>query len=139
MPETVPDRRCRWRRSARVAGDDRVGQRGRAGETSRYRRRQTAAELPLTVQLVRVVVPPIASYKPPPCAGGVAADGAVGQRGSARVASVAAVVRPPPSVAAELPLMVQSVSVSRAPSLNRPPPLRGGVAADGGVGQRDVP
>ena len=38
------------------------------------------AELPLTVQLVSVVVPPKLLYRPPPLrAGGVAADGAVGQ------------------------------------------------------------
>ena len=48
--------------------------------------------------------------------GGVAADGAVGQRGRA-----ASLYRPPPSLAAELPLTVQLVSVA-VPSLYRPPP-----------------
>ena len=43
-----------------------------------------SAELPLTVQLVSVAVPP-QLYTPPPNAGGVAADGAVGQRGRAVV------------------------------------------------------
>ena len=43
------------------------------------------AELPLTVQLVSVVVPPVPLFRPPPFPdGGVAADGAVGQRGVAR-------------------------------------------------------
>ena len=53
-------------------------------------------ELPLTVQLVSVVVP-LRLYRPPPLL-------------------LAAVV-------AELPLTVQSVSVSVPPLLNRPPPL----------------
>ena len=80
------------------------------------------AELPLTVQLVSVVVPSRLN-RPPPCrcrAGGVAADGAVGQRGRA-----AEVVQPPPPlpVLAELPLTVQLVSVAVPPSLYRPPPL----------------
>ena len=51
-------------------------------------------------------------------AGGVAADGAVGQRGRAAVAA-----RPPPPLLAELPLMVQLVSVVVPPLLYRPPPL----------------
>ena len=53
------------------------------------------AELPLTVQLVSVVLPvftPLTLYTPPPYAGGVAADGAVGQRGRA-VVDFAKVVR----------------------------------------------
>ena len=53
---------------------------------------------------------------PPPCRGGVAADGAVGQRGRA----VVDVYTPPPSPA-ELPLTVQLVSVAVPPSY-RPPP-----------------
>ena len=61
------------------------------------------AELPLTVQLVSVAVPVVAQPPPPPLA--------------------------------ELPLTVQLVSVA-VPSLYTPPPLRGGVAADGAVGQR---
>ena len=65
-----------------------------------------AAEFPLTVQLVSVAVPPTLSKPPPPWRGGVAADGAVGQRGRAAV-----LYRPPP-------------------------PTAGGVAADGAVSQR---
>ena len=77
------------------------------------------AELPLTVQLVSVVVPP-SLYRPPPFAGaGVAADGAVGQRG--RAARVVQGRRR--SQTAELPLTVQLVSVVVPPSLYRPPPL----------------
>ena len=114
------------------------------------------AELPLTVQLVSVVVPSFV-VQAAAVAGGVAADGAVGQRGLA----VGSVYRPPPLVA-ELPLTVQSVSVAVPSKLSRPPPLvaelpltvhlvsvsraalvieaaacGGGVAADGAVGQRD--
>ena len=60
------------------------------------------AELPLTVPLVSVVVP--TSVQAAAVAGGVAADGAVGQRGRA-------VVDRPPPLPAVLPLMVQLVSV----------------------------
>ena len=92
------------------------------------------AELPLTVQLVSVAVPPLLCHaaaapdggvaadgavgqrgraarcsRPPPLTGGVAADGAVGQRQRAAVVAQAAAV-----AAAELPLTVQLVSVSRA-------------------------
>ena len=49
----------------------------------------TLAELPLTVQLVSVAVPSL--HRPPPYAGGVAADGAVGQRESCPVVQAAAV------------------------------------------------
>ena len=45
-------------------------------------------------------------------------------------------IRPPPRTAAEFPLMVQSVRVRFAvPTLYRPPPFVGRVAADGAVGQ----
>ena len=71
-------------------------------------------------------------HTPPPLLGGVAADGAVGQRGRASI--VATGRRRSPE--AELPLTVQLVSVVVPPSLNRPPPFEGGVAADGAVGQR---
>ena len=69
------------------------------------RRRSPEAELPLTVQLVSVVVPSELN-RPPPLVGGVAADGAVGQRGRAG-------------------RVVQAAAVGA-----------GGVAADGAVGQR---
>ena len=60
----VGDRRCRWRRRIGVAGDDRVGQRGRA-VPALYRPPPTCrAELPLTVQSVRLAVPEL--YTPPP-------------------------------------------------------------------------
>ena len=64
------------------------------------------AEFPLTVQVVSVAVP--GSYTPPPRAGGVAADRAVGER---RCAVDSTGRRRAP---AELPLTVQSVSVRRA-------------------------
>ena len=57
--------------------------------------------------------------------GGVAADGAVGQRGRA-----VTLYTPPPSVVAELPLTVQLVSVV-VPALYRPPPIVGVAAGDG--------
>ena len=57
------------------------------------------------MQLVSVVVPD-SSRQAAAVVGGVAADGAVGQRGRA----VAALHRPPPPEA-ELPLTVQLVSV----------------------------
>ena len=71
-----------------------------------------AAELPLTVQLVSVAVPPYDVQAAAVVGGGVAADGAVGQRGRAvpNVAQAAAVD------AAELPLTVQLVSVVVPPS-----------------------
>ena len=110
------------------------------------------AVLPLTVQLVSVAV--MARMPPPRAAGGVAADGAVGQRRRARRQM------PPPSPPAVLPLTVQLVSVAvlgvdaaaavdaggvaadgaagqrRRALAKMPPPRRGGVAADGAVGQR---
>ena len=92
------------------------------------------ALLPLTVQLVSVAVPRL--YRPPPPgAGGVAADGAVGQRERAVEIAQAAAVG-----AAELPLTVQSVSVRRAAEIvQAAAAVAGGVAADGAVGQRDRP
>ena len=51
-----------------------------------------SAELPLTVQLVSVAVPNLLTQAAAE-AGGVAADGAVGQRGRAVVADQAAVWR----------------------------------------------
>ena len=93
------------------------------------------AELPLTVQLVSVVVPATLN-RPPPSSGGVAADGAVGQRGG----GAKVLYTPPPPPVAELLLTVQLVSVSVPPEVSMPPPLpsgyAGGVAADGAVGQR---
>ena len=88
--------------------------------------------LPLTVQLVSVTVPTVVDISAAAGPGGVAADRAVGQRGRA----VEAMSTPPPAPPAELPLTVQSVSVSRAVRLNRPPPSTGVVAAEGAVGQR---
>ena len=81
------------------------------------------AELPLTVQLVSVAVP--AMMPPPLVPGGVAADGAVGQRrrGGADAAAVAA---------AELPLTVLLVSVAVAAKMP-PPSIRGDVAPDRAV------
>ena len=70
------------------------------------------AELPLTVQLVSVVVPAVSEQAAAVVAGGVAADGAVGQRGRAAVVEQAAAVLP-----AELPLTVQLVSVVVPPRL----------------------
>ena len=78
------------------------------------------AELPLTVQLVSVVVPNIVAvvaeaaggHAAAVASGGVAADGAVGQRGRGRQKPVA---RPPPLPVAELPLTVQLVSVAVPP------------------------
>ena len=64
------------------------------------------AELPLTVQLVSVAVPSSDVQAAAGIGGGVAADGAVGQRGRAAV-------------------VVQAAAVAA-----------GGVAADGAVGQR---
>ena len=62
------------------------------------------AELPLTVQLVSVSVPQLL-YRPPPSSGGVAADGAVVQRGRAEVVQAAAVAErslPPVIVSPEI-------------------------------------
>ena len=110
-------------------------------------------ELPLTVLLVSVVVPP-SLYRPPPLrAGGVAADGGVGQRGVAVVFVQAAAVsgcvaadggvvsvivpywmlhRPPPSLPAVFPLTVQSVScrLGTAAVAAVTPPVAGGVSAE---------
>ena len=55
-------------------------------------RRRWLAELPLTVQLVSVAVPPVVEQAAAGVAGGVAADGAVGQREPCRRWSY----RPPP-------------------------------------------
>ena len=66
-----------------------------------------AAELPLTVQCSAWPCRWLST--PPPLEGGVAADGAVGQRGCAVVRGIN---RPPPSPEAVLPLTVQSVSVA---------------------------
>ena len=118
-----------------VAADGAVGQRGRAATLDRppplslaelpltvqlvsvavheepsHAAAAWLAELPLTVQLVSVAVPPMIVQAAAAVAGGVAADGAVGQRGRAAVRAV----RPPPKPWAELPLMVQLVSVVAA-------------------------
>ena len=106
-------RRCRWRPPlAGVAGDDRVGQRDAGVRypgrcNCRGRRRR--------------------------CGGGVAADRAGDEGRICRPDSQRC--RPPD--AAELPLIVQSVSVA-VPSRSRPPPWDrpGGVAADRDAGQR---
>ena len=90
--------------------------------------------LPLTVQLVSVAVPGIEvqhTAAAVAAVGGVAADGAVGQRGRA----VMTLTRPPP-LPAELPLTVQLVSVAVADTFDMPAACAGGVAADGAVGQR---
>ena len=74
-------------------------------------------------------------HTPPPPCGGVAADGAVGQRGRADSCCTA-----PPPYEAELPLTVQLVSVAvlRVPIAHAAAAGRaGGVAADGAVGQRE--
>ena len=92
------------------------------------------AELPLTVQLVSVVECRIVGQAAAVAGGGVAADGAVGQRGRTAVE----LSRPPPLAPAELPLTVQLVSVV-APCCTRRRRCRSssaGVAADGAVGQR---
>ncbi len=104
-----------------VAGDDGVGQGGRAGavvDTS-----PPPPALPLMVQSVRVAVPEL-NTPPPHAAGVVAADGAVGQGGRAGIEHAAAVAViivsrccslvpcRSVSVKAVLPLMVQSVRVS---------------------------
>ena len=74
------------------------------------------------MQLVSVVVPPLLEQAAAAEAGGVAADGAVGQRGRAvQVVQAAAATAEVP--VAELPLTVQSVSVVVPPLLYRPPPL----------------
>ena len=66
---SVAVRRCsctgRRRRAGGVAADGAVGQRGRAAARCCTGRRRTLAELPLTVQLVSVVVPPVATRPPP--------------------------------------------------------------------------
>ena len=72
------------------------------------------------MQSVSVIVPRLVLNRPPPAAGRVAADGAVGQRGRAAIVVQAAARSRP-----ELPLMVQPVIVI-VPRLvlNRPPPGR---------------
>ena len=77
----------------------------------------TPAELPLTVQLVSVVVPPSLSQAAAVDCGGVAADGAVGQRGRAAVVVQAAAV-----VAGGVAADGAVGQRGRAPSLYRPPP-----------------
>ena len=66
------------------------------------RRCRRAAELPLTVQSVSVIVAPIVVQAAAVVAGGVAADGAVGQRESCRRSCTA----PPPLPLVEPPVMV---------------------------------
>ena len=99
------------------------------------------AELPLMVQLVSVAVPPsghVHAAAVAYCAdGGVAADGAVGQRDRSVVGD-----RPPPSLAV-LSLTVQSVSVVVPPAVGihaaaGTSRADRGVAADGAVGQREI-
>ena len=77
-----------------VAADGAVGQRGRAAVVQRPAAAAVdwpVAELPLTVQLVSVAVPHVAQAAAA-AVGGVAADGAVGQRGRAAVGQAAAAV-----------------------------------------------
>ena len=133
--------------SLRVAGDDRVGQRGRAEITGQptagvaadgaVGQREGAAwlvkgfpfntplpmsaELPLTVQLVSVGVP-VLYRPPPPTVGGVAADGAVGQRGRAEVGQAAAVVPALPPVIVR-PEMDAVTPASTWNTRLSPPPL----------------
>ena len=81
----------------------------------------SAAELPLTVQLVSVLVAVVRVAVEQAAAadrGGVAADGAVGQRGRA-----VGCPTPPPTLA-EFPLTVQLVSVAWRGLQKMPPPLR---------------
>ena len=73
-----------------VAADGAVGQRGRA-VFDLQAAAAAAPELPLTVQLVSVAVPPVVQAAAV-SDGGVAADGAVGQRGRAVAAVQAAAV-----------------------------------------------
>ena len=85
----VSVRRCRngsmpaAAEAAGVAADGAVGQRGRATVLSHKPPPCRLAELPLTVQLVSVAVPPTLVQAAAVMPGGVAADGAVGQRGRA--------------------------------------------------------
>ena len=87
--------------------------------------------LPLTVQLVSVAVPPGCSTAAAVAAGGVAADGAVGQRGRAVV-----VLDSRRRFPAEFPLTVQLVSVAVPSCFTGRRRCSGGVSADGAVGQR---
>ena len=89
------------------------------------------AELPLTVQSVRVAVPKLNTPPPP-----YSAELPLTVQ-SVRLA-VPKLYRPPPAPS-ELPLKVQSVR-SAVPSFARPPPpiAPAGVAADGAVGQGQV-
>ena len=100
-------------------------------------RRRTSAELPLTVQLVSVAVPRKLSQAAAASAGGVAADGAVGQSAwscccctSRRRACRCRVG----GVAADGAVGQRGRAIIRARP--PPPPSAGGVAADGAVGQR---
>ena len=117
----------------------------------------TVAELPLTVQLVSVVVPESLQHAAAADGGGVAADGAVGQRGrTTAVLHAAAVVggvaadgavgqrgraavdiRPPP-YEPELPFPLTDAVVQRgrAVVVGQAAAATGVVAADGAVGQR---
>ena len=113
-----------------VVADGAVGQRGRAVWFITPPPLPPTV-LPLTVQSVSVVVPPLL-YRPPPLPPAEL---------PLTVQLVSVVVpplmnRPPPLPPAELPLTVQLVSVIVPPLLYRPPPFVGGVAADGAVGQR---
>ena len=107
-----------------------------------------AAELPLTVQLVSVVVPADVS-RPPPLPMAVLpltvqlfsvvvpGEWCRTQIPPMMLVGVRSTSQPPPPWPAELPLTVQLVSVVVPRMLHRPPPpVGGGVAADGAVGQR---
>ena len=85
------------------------------------------------MQLVSVVVPPKLLYRPPPpTGGGVAADDAVGQRDRAAEVVVQAAALSP-----ELPLTVQSSSVSMPWLMTPATAIVARVVADGAAGQRD--
>ena len=89
VPSKLPGRRRRRKSTDGVAADGAVGQRSRAAEAGQPAAVRLSAELPLTVQLVSVAVPLVEQAAA--VAGGVAADGAVGQRGRAVVVQAAAV------------------------------------------------
>ena len=89
-----------------------------------------SAELPERVQLVTVSVPPTLEM-PPPNVGGVAGEGAAGDRQRAVVVDAAAA-----DTLAELPERVQSVTVSVPVVVDAAAVVGGGVAGEGAVGDR---
>ena len=126
-----------------VSADGAVGQRGcaqpivHAAAAVEAVRAAPRATFPLTVQLVSVAVPSCeVEHAAAAAAGGVSADGAVGQRGRSpdQLYSAAAVGG---GVAAEVQLLSVAVRVRRCFSRRRRRDYAaGGVVADGAVGQR---